>query len=144
MRLRLGGWVTMLLIMILFLTLVGVPPAGTENVLGMIGFTVSHTTEEIGFSPTTSTFWQWVIGALAVLGVGGSVAIGLFGKGYDPSLIYAPIIVSIGGLFITSFVSVFSMVNSYEQFWITSIVVIIFGGLAGGFIMACLDYFGGR
>ena len=141
---KLGGWVVMLLSMITFLTLLGIPPAGVGGILEKFGVGIDVDAQDINADVENSTFWTWAIGALTLLGVGGTILIGLFGKGYDPSLIYAPIIVLIAGLFISSFWAVISMVASYHQFWMTSIVTLIFVGLGGGFIMSCLDYFGGR
>ena len=146
---RLGGWVVTLSAMIMFLTLMGLP-TGLDDIMTSIGVTTNSTTSAIiSADVEQSTFWSKIFGTTGILvliiGTGvGSVLIGLFGKGYDVSLVYAPFIVAIGGIFVSTFWGIIVYVKGFEQLWMTYIVVLIFGVLGLGFAMSCLDYFGGR
>ena len=146
---RLGGWVVTLSAMIMFLTLMGLP-TGLDDIMTSIGVTTNSTTSAIiSADVEQSTFWSKIFGTTGILvliiGTGvGSVLIGLFGKGYDVSLVYAPFIVAIGGIFVSTFWGIIVYVKGFEQLWMTSITALIFGILGLGFAMACLDYFGGR
>jgi len=146
---KLGGWVVLLSTMVLFLTLLGLP-TGLSRVLDSMGVTISQETNGIDVVDIEqSSIWDEIFGTTGILvaligTVIGSVAIGLFGKGYDVSLVYAPFIVAIAGMYASTFWGIISYVKSFEQLWMTSIVGLIFGVLGVGFLMACLDYFGGR
>lgn len=146
---KLGGWMVMLSAMILFLTLLGLP-TGLNSILTSIGITISPaSTEIITADIEQSSLWDNLFGTTGILvliiGTGlGSVLIGLFGKGYDPSLVYAPFIAAVVGIYISTFYGIIIYVKGFEQLWMTSIVTLIFSVLGIGFIMAGADYFGGR
>jgi len=146
---KLGGWVVMLSAMVLFLTLMGLP-TGLDSIMTSIGVTTNSTTSEIvSVDVEQSSIWDSIFGTTGILvliiGTGvGSILIGLFGKGYDVSLVYAPFIVAIAGIFVSTFWGIIVYVKGFEQLWMTYIVVLIFGVLGLGFAMSCLDYFGGR
>ena len=146
---RLGGWVVTLSAMIMFLTLMGLP-TGLDSIMTSIGVTTNSTTSEIvSVDVEQSTIWSKIFGTTGILvliiGTGvGSVLIGLFGKGYDVSLVYAPFLVAIAGIFVSTFWGIIIYVKGFEQLWMTSIIALIFGVLGLGFAMSCLDYFGGR
>ena len=146
---KLGGWVVMLSAMVMFLTLMGLP-TGLDSIMTSIGVNTNSTTFEIvSVDVEQSTIWDKIFGTTGILvliiGTGvGSILIGLFGKGYDVSLVYAPFIVAIAGIFVSTFWGIIVYVKGFEQLWMTYIVVLIFGVLGLGFAMSCLDYFGGR
>jgi len=146
---KLGGWVVMLSAMVMFLTLMGLP-TGLNSIMTSMGVTTNSTTSEIvSVDVEQSSIWDKIFGTTGILvliiGTGvGSILIGLFGKGYDVSLVYAPFIVMIAGIFVSTFRGIIIYVKGFEQLWMTYIVVLIFGVLGVGFAMACLDYFGGR
>lgn len=148
---RLGGWIVLLTAMILFLTVVGVDTQLTGP-LGVMGIVVSSETSEITDADIeNSTFWSKLFnseegnqGWIYALGVTGIVIIGLFAKGYDVSIVLAPIIVYIGGVFISSFWKITLYVQGFGAVWLTTVVGLILSVLSVGFVMACIDYFGGR
>ena len=146
---KLGGWVVMLSAMIMFLTFMGLP-TGLDSILTSMGVTTNSTTSAvISADVEQSSIWGYIFGTTGILvliiGTGvGSVLIGLFGKGYDVSLVYAPFIVAIAGVFVSTFWGIIVYVKGFEQLWMTSIIALIFGVLGLGFAMSCLDYFGGR
>ena len=145
---RLGAWLVMLTAMILFLTFVGIP-TGLSPVLDTIGIEVNQTSlDVVSADIESSTFWDWLFdnstGILVLLSLGGAVVIGLFAKSYDTSLIILPFIILVAGQFIVTFWAIIKLVITYEQWWMTSIITLIFGALAVGFIMSCVDYFAGR
>lgn len=145
---RLGGWVVMLTSMILFLTFTGVTTSLTEPLTTMGIFVDEDTSQLQSGDLENSSFWAKFFGSsgviFALVAGGISVAIGLFGKGFDPSLVYAPIIVYIGGIFISSFWKIILFVNGFEVVWLTTVISMVLLALGVGFIMACVDYFGGR
>ena len=146
---KLGGWIVMLVSLVLFVTIFGVETS-ISPILDKVGITINSsitTVEGITMDPEGSTFWGWIFGTggfLVALGVGGLVAIGLFGKGYDPSLIYAGFLIPLAVLFISAFVGVVTYVNGFGQAWMTFITTFIFSALSVGFVMSCVSYFGGR
>jgi hypothetical protein len=156
---KLGAWLVMLTVMILFLSLIGLDIAGLNPINEALGVTVNSTSSEIiNADIENSSFWGRMFGEtsfslfginftagilIALLGTGG-IVIGLFAKGYDVSLVILPIIVFVGGLFISTFWSIISYVKDFNEAWMTSIVAILFVGLGIGFVMSCVDYFAGR
>ena len=79
-----------------------------------------------------------VIGGLTV------VAIGLFARGYDPSLVILPAVVFVGTLFASTFWLMINYAMTFNQPWLTALVATIFIPLGIGFIWSNVDYFAGR
>jgi len=145
---KLGGWLVMLTAMIIFLSLLGLP-TGLNSTLEQVGININQDTAQIESADIeSSSLWERIfgsgIGILVILGGAAIVAIGLFARGYDPSLILIPFIVFVGGLYISTFWGIISYVATFNQTWMTSIIGLIFSTLAIGFIVSCVDYFGGR
>lgn len=145
---KLGGWIVMLTTMIMFLSLLGLP-TGLTPILEKVGINIDSDTAQIESADIeSSTLWNRIfgsgVGILVILGGAAIVAIGLFARGYDPSLILVPFIVFVGGLYISTFWGIISYVATFHQSWMTSIIGLIFSALAVGFIVACVDYFAGR
>ncbi len=145
---KLQGWLMMLTGMIMFLSLLGLP-TGLTPVLDGLGVSINSTTSEVITADLeNSSLWSKIFGSgtgiLILLGGAAVISIGLFARGYDPSLIILPFIVFIGGLFISTFWGVTLYVSTFNQPWMTSIIALIFTALAVGFGTACVDYFAGR
>lgn len=145
---KLGGWLVMLTAMIMFLSLMGLP-AGLDGILDAVGIDINPDTSQIeGIDMESSTFWSELFdgtsGILVALVGAAVIAIGLFARGYDPSLVILPFIVVVATLYISTFTAIFKLVVDLNQTWMASIVGIIFGALAVGFVMSCVDYFANR
>jgi hypothetical protein len=147
---KLGGWCVMLTCMMVFLTLMGVSTTFNSQLssLGMNVTNESTGTTVIG-DMEGSYFWDYIFGSgtgilVTLLTVGGVIGVGLYIVTKDTNLLVLPIIITIASLFIGTFWSVVSNIASYNQWWMTSIVGVIFAGLSIGFAMACLDYFRGN
>lgn len=145
---KLGGWLVMLSAMVIFLTIMGIP-TGLTSIFNFMGLNISPITSSITSLDTeSSTFWDYLfkdgVGILVLLGVAGTILIGLFGKGYDTSLVYAPFIVSMALIYIGLFASVFDYIKLIGVGWMTTLVGFVLALLGIGFLMACADYFGGR
>lgn len=138
---KLGGWLVMLTGMMLFLTLIGIP-TGLTSILSTLGLTFVNG-ELISSSFVASSFYIAIIAALTAASAG-AVIIGLYGKGYDVSLVIVPVVLLVAALFIPTFFIIVKEVSAYGSNWATGIVVLIFISLSIGFIMSCLDYFAGR
>lgn len=138
---KLSTWVVMMTVFLMFLTFLGVD-TGVTSILTTLGINIINSTLT-GADVVSSSFWDTLIAVLAIVS-GGTVIIGLFAKGYDPSLVIAPAITFIGALFAPAFISIISYVSSFNQWWATSLIVTIFGGLMIGFTMSLIDYFAGR
>lgn len=132
---KLKGWLVMLTGMTLFLTILGID-SGLNSVINFLGL------DSTGIDFIDGSFYVQLIAVLTGISIAG-VGIGLFARSYDPGLVYAPFIVVVAGVFIKTFISLIKLFSN-EAFWISSIVLIIFGGLLVGFVMACFDYFGNR
>jgi len=156
---KLGGWLIMLTILILFLSFIGLNIAGLNPITEGIGVTMNETTggiqnadiEESGFwnrlfGTTAFTLFgiSFTAGILIALIGTGAVVVGLFAKGYDTSLVILPFVVFVAGLYISTFWSIMGYVKDLKEVWMTNIVALLFIALAVGFIMACVDYFAGR
>ena len=141
---KLGGWMIMLTAMMLFLSIVGIP-TGVSGILDKIGITLNVDDETVNADIESSTFWYYFMAALTAVAAG-AIIVGFFAKGYDTSLIILPLVIWIAGAFIGTFwiIIQYTAQNSGGQYWMTSIVTLIFSVLAIGFIMACMDYFAGR
>ena len=144
---KLGTFVVMFLVMVMFLEFVGVP-TGASTILGSFGININPNNELTDIDGANSTFWNWIFGAgagvLLIISAGGAVIIGFFAKSYDPSLVILPLIVSIGTLFSSTAFTIIKYMNSYGQAWATNIVALIMIGVGIAFLMSCVDYFTGR
>lgn len=145
---KLGAWLMMLTAMIMFLTFMGLP-TGLNSTLDSLGITIDDGTAQLQSADVESaSFWNRLFnsttGILVLLSLGGAVVIGLFARSYDTSLVILPFVIFVAGLFITTFWSVIKYVDTFNQWWMTSIIALIFSSLAIGFIMANVDYFAGR
>jgi len=153
---KLGGWVIMLTTLLIILSLVGMNNTTGDTILDTVGINITNG-NLYSMDVESSSIWQTLFsedeitiggasfskGILVTL-LGGAIIVGLFSKGYDPSLVILPLVIFIAGLFISSFYSIVMMVNVEGIWWMTSIITVIFGGLVVGFIFACVDYFAGR
>ena len=155
---KLGQWVVIILTMIVVLEFMGIA-TGINSTLKVFGININEDTHQLDtLDVESSNFWAKLFGAedftiagitfsagvLLVLLGGGAVIIGLFAKGYDPSLVILPIIVFVAGMLISTFWSVIKIVQYFGEPWATNLITTIFAGLAIGFIFACIDYFAGR
>lgn len=146
---KLGAWLIMLTALMIFLSFLGIE-TGASGILSSVGINgLKGNAEDITTDIESSSFWNTIFGTtgiLVLLGVTGAVIVGLFGKGYDVSLVLATFIIFVGGLFIQTFYLVVNhAITTYGGMdWIIYLTVFIFGSLTIGFIMACVDYFGGR
>lgn len=145
------NYVVILTAMIIFLEFTGVP-TGLSSILNTIGININQNTSElISADIANSGFYSQVfgsgVGLLAILiasGVG-IVIVGLFAKSYDVSLIVAPFIVFVGGLYISTFWTLILYVQniSGQQGWIVALITTILAPLGIGFVISCVDYFKG-
>lgn len=145
---KLQGYLVTLTAMVIFLGILGMP-IGLNAITEGIGVSIDQDTGQvISADIESSSFWNSIFGGangiLIILGGAAVVAIGLFARGYDPSLIIIPFIVVVAGMFIPTFWAVIKYVMAFNQVWMTSIITIIFGALAVGFATACVSYFAGR
>ena len=144
---KLGTFVVMFLVMVMFLEFVGVP-TGASTILGTFGININSNNELTDIDSGNSTFWDWIFGAgagiLLIISAGGAVIIGLFAKSYDTSLVILPFIVSIGTLLSSTMFTIIKYMNGYGQAWATNIVAMVLVGVGIAFIMSCVDYFAGR
>lgn len=155
---RLGGWLVMLTVMIMFLGFMGIPTA-LNPTIRTVGINITDNNSTlVSADIENSGFWKslfaeeaFTVGGvtlskgilLALIGTG-TIIVGLFAKGYDVSLVILPVVVFVGGLFVSTFWIIIGHVAGFEQWWMTSLITILFGGLAIGFIMSLVDYFSGR
>jgi len=147
---KLGGWTVMLLVFCIVLNIVGITNIG-KSVFETFNIGIANNGTVTSADVEDSTFWRSMFnedednkGILVALGVAGLIIIGLFAKGFDVSLVYVGFIVLAAGWFIGTFWQTINYVNLLGHLWLTYITLIVFGGMAAGFIMACLNYFGGR
>lgn len=141
---KLGGWLVMLTGMMLFLTFIGLPTIFSST-LSQIGITTNSTSAlPANIDIESSNFWGELFGSsgtFLVILAGGAVVIGLFARGYDPSLIILAPLIFVAGTFIPTFIILIKYMATFNQSWMTSIAYLLFGSLSVGFIWACVDYF---
>jgi hypothetical protein len=144
---KLAGFIIMMITLISVLTFLGID-TGLSGTLSVIGITMDSSGNVSNADFESSSLWNWVtgvgVGLLVLLGITGSIIVGLFGKGYDVSLVLAPFIVSVGGAFVVCFWSILRYVIALNVWWMTAITTIILGGLFVGYVFSCVDYFAGR
>lgn len=145
---RLGGYMIMLITMLMILPLLGIN-TGTQNILSYVGINIDTTTGTLNSADIeSSSFWDIIFntnsGILFIVGTAGAILIGLFGKGYDTSLVIVGFIIAIATAIAPAFYSIIMYMQSTGQSWATNIIAVIFVGVGIGFTMSCLDYFAGR
>lgn len=154
---KFGGWMVMIVGMLLFMSFLGLETS-VSSYIGLFGYSVDIESETFNSDIEQSGFWKRLFseeefsiagvpfskGILLALVGTATIIIGLFAKGYDVSLALLPLVVFVLGYFVSSFVMIIKLVSDYHQWWMTSIVGIIFGTLLIGFIWSGIDYFGGR
>jgi len=139
---KLGEWTVVILTMILFLELFGIT-TGLGVILSQFGIATENgvvTDADL----EGSSIWTEILAALAVVAVGGAVIIGLFAKSYDTSLVIAPLILFVVGIFGSTFFSIISIPEISDVVWIKNIISILFIGMGGAFVWSAVDYFAGR
>jgi len=142
---KLGAWMVMITILVVGFVILGFN--SPENNIGgalltFLGINIGNVFQFTVVSP----FWTAVIGAIA-LTAGAAIVIGLFGKGYDSSLIYSTALLTFGTIFIVSLIQIyFALFSTLPEgyYWIAQVIGLVFAGLAVGYVMATFDYFGGR
>lgn len=145
---KLGGFIILLLSLIMFLEFVGVP-TGASSILGSFGLEINPVTAELNSADIeSSNFFDWIFGdgsgILLIATTGGALIIGLYAKSYDTSLIILPLVVSVGTLLSSTIWIIIKYVQGISPAWVTGIVAFIMVGIGIGFIMSCVNYFAGR
>lgn len=144
---NLGGWMVTITSLILFLTIMGIPTSMTST-FSFFGLSTDSDTGVIIPSDIKETsFWDELFGTtgiLVALAGGGLVAIGLFARGYDPSLIYAPFLIVVAQQLGGTFYFIMQYVSNLGHTWLGVIVSFIFIPLNVAFIVSIFNYFGGR
>ncbi len=144
---KLGGWMIMLITMMVVLEFTGVP-TGLSGVLGTFGVDINPATADlITADMENSGFFAKIFGNLGILvalAAGGAIIVGLFAKSYDVSLVILPLIVFIGTTLAATSWSVIKYIQVIGQDWMTAIVATLFVAVFIGFAMSCVDYFAGR
>lgn len=138
---KLGTFVVMLLVMLMFLQFVGVDVTGSSKILNAMGLGNGDI--------ENSTLWSEIFAISGILGglIGVAVIfVGLFTRSYDPSLAILPFIIFIAGLMISAFFNIINYVGDVlpGQDWIINLVMTIFGALGVAFVFSCVDYYAGR
>ncbi len=148
---KLQIWLIMLVGMMLFMQFSGFHTGltGTLETVGIEIETVNSTLVSDGSSQgiDNSSLWNKIFGTsgiLVLLAGGALIAIGLFARGYDPSLIYVPFIIFVATTFIGTFWSVIIFAQNTGDTWVIAIVTTLFIPMGISFAMACVDYFGNR
>ncbi len=147
---KLGGFVIMIVCMVMFLEFLAIP-TGASSILSDFGVDINPNTSKLDTADLeSSSFWNKIFlenaGILFLVGAAGLVLIGFFGRGYDTSLVILPIVLFAG----TTMTSIFWTTIKYMQGtmnapqWATSTLTMVMVGLGVGFIWACVDYFAGR
>jgi len=145
---KLGNFVVIFLVMVMFLEFVGVP-TGASTILGSFGIDINNNNGILNSADGEgSSFWLQIFGTgagiLVVLSLGGAIIVGLFAKSYDTSLVILPFIVFIGTLLSSTAWTIIKYMSTFGQAWATNIVALIMAGVGVAFIMSCVDYFAGR
>lgn len=140
---KLTGWVVLISVMLMFLSLVGFqtvfsPVLSKLNINIIDGNIASADSES---SDLFDLLFNSTTGILVSLSALSAVIVGLYVTSRDNSVLALPFIIYIGGVFAVSFWSIITLVT---EGWMRNIVGLIFGGLSIGFITSCMDYFLGR
>ncbi|MCD6300576.1 MAG: hypothetical protein J7L82_00715 [Staphylothermus sp.] len=138
---KLGGWAVMLTVMLIIMNLMGLPTGLSGDILDKVGLSMDG--EDSSSDVEGSYLWITIL-AIFTTAVTAGIVIGAITKSYDVSLILAPIVGIIGGIWIGSFPAIINHVWGLKIWWMSAITIVIFGGLSVGFAFSCLDYFAGR
>ena len=142
---KLGAWMVMITILVVGFVILGFN-SPENNIGGTLLTFLGITIGDIFQFTVVSPFWTAVIGAIT-LAAGATIVIGLYGRGYDSSLIYSIGIVAFGTIFLVSLIQIyFALFSTLPEgyYWIAQVIGLVFAGLGVGYVMATFDYFGGR
>ncbi len=145
---KLGGYMIMIVTMIMFLQFIGIP-TGAQTILKYVGVEINDQSGYLNNADLeSSSFFDKIFnnltGILFIIGAAGVVIIGLFGRGYDTSLVIVGLVIAVGSAFASTFWTIIKFMQGFGVQWATNIVALIFVGVGLGFIIACVDYFAGR
>lgn len=144
---KFGAWCVMITVMIMFCGMLGVNTA-LVPLLKDVGLYFGDDGDFQKADFQSSYMWSLLFGSvtglLTTLAITGAVTVGLYLTSKDNAVLILPFLVWIGTLFVGSFWSMIIYVDALNQWWMTSLAVLIFGGLGIGFIFSALDYFLGR
>lgn len=140
---KLAAWTVLLIGMITFLTLMGLP-TGLTSTLEKFGlYTTNGEITEVNIEG--SSMWDYILGLegiLAGFALSSAIIAGLYWKTGDTNLLAIPGMIFIGQLLMALFYPTIKLVSGTP--WATAIVSLVFVTLSGGFIVSLYDYFLGR
>jgi len=137
---KLGGWTIMLVVMIVFLSFIGIDTS-LSPLAETMGIYVNSTGGVVKADIESSSMWNETSGILATLGVTSLIGIGLYVWTKDRKVTIVPLITWLAGIFLTSFWTIIFKVSELNVWWMTALTTLLFGALSIGYIFACLDYF---
>lgn len=147
---KVWNYVAIMLGMIIFLYFLGfdLTSSGTE-LLTDTGITINSTnmsqsTIDVAGSNWFTKLFDKVDGLVVLLGLGGAIIIGLFGKTLDWKLVLGVPFFSIFGIkFVRVGWSIVQLAQSTGEDWLVGIVITIFGVLTAMFVFSVFEWFAG-
>ena len=142
---KVWNYMAIMLTMMIFLYFLGFNPAGTKDTLGDIGIEVNETTGELVEGDVANSNWfndlfNLTDGIIAIIGVGGAIIVGLYGKTFDWKLVLLPFFT----VFVVKFVSFgWSVVQLADEIWLQAIIATVFLPLSGMFLFSVIEWLGG-
>ena len=147
---KMENYLVLFVTMMIFLEFVGIP-TGLSGTLATFGVHINDNTHNLMVAESSfenSDYYAWIFGAagiLVILAGVGAVVVGFFAKGYDPSLVVLPLVISVGTLFASTAFFILTYVNALpgSPSWAVKLIAIIFIPLTIGFLWSCVKFFRG-
>jgi len=141
---KVWNYMAIMLVLMIFLTFLGITPSGSQDVLSDVGLNVSSvngtvTNADIGNSEWYKDIFNLADGILIALSAG-LVIVGIFTRSFEWKLVVLPWFL----LFVVKFVTFGTGIIQYaDAGWLKPIVILIFLPLTGMFIFSIIEWFGG-
>ena len=144
---KVWNYMIIMLSLILFLNLIGIPTEGSDAVLSSAGIVVNSTTGELVTADVGDSAWYTktfgVAGILVVVLTGGAIIVGFFTKNFEWKLVLLPFFSAVVIGFVATGKTIIDLAIATEARWLIAVIATIFLPLTAMFIVSVVEWFGG-
>ena len=141
---KVWNYMTIMLVLMIFLTFLGFPPIGSSEILNDVGIVMNSTTGEIVGEDISGSNWQTTLLLILTSGIGSAFVVGYFTKTFDWRLALVGFFTSFVILFVKTGWGIMQLARDTGETWLIAIVATIFLPLTAMFIFSVVEWFGGN
>lgn len=145
---KVWNYMMIMLVLMVFLSFIGLPLTGSEELLNQTGIQINSTTGELDGGDIVSSDWYKQLfnktnGLLLAAGLGTAVIVGLFTRSFEWKLVILAFFISFVVKFVLIGLSVVELAGTHGDSWLVAIIATIFLPITAMFIFSIVEWFGG-